>query len=97
MMDDKFKIHVNIGGFRIPLNVPRSDEEKYRKAEKMVTFYLEKYQEMYKHHRYEDILKLIAFQLAVNIAGETMEQDITPVTDRIKALEQELDKVLGEE
>jgi len=96
MMDDKFKIHVNIGGFRIPLIVPRSDEEKYRKAEKMVTFYLEKYQEMYKNHRYEDVLKLIAFQLAVNIAGETMEQDISPVTDRIKALEQELDKVLGE-
>ncbi len=96
-MDDIFKIHVNIGGFRIPLNIPRSDEEKYRNAEKMVTYYLEKYLDKYKQHRYEDILKLIALQLAVHIAGETLEQDITPVTDRIKAWEQELDKVLGEE
>ena len=44
---DKLKIHVQISGFRIPMNINRKDEEVYRKAERLVVKYLDEYQRVY--------------------------------------------------
>jgi cell division protein ZapA len=96
-MDDIFLINVHIGGFRMPLRIPRSDEEIYRKAEKLVVKYTDEYQRLFNQRTYEEILRLVAFQLAVNISRNELSEDITPLADKIKLLEKELDSVLNQE
>jgi len=96
-MDDIFLINVHIGGFRMPLRIPRSDEEIYRKAEKLVVKYTDEYQRLFNQRTYEEILRLVAFQLAVNISRNELSEDITPLADKIKQLEKELDSVLNQE
>ncbi|HOS45731.1 MAG TPA: cell division protein ZapA [Paludibacter sp.] len=97
MNDDIFIIHVQIGGFPIALRIPRSDEEKYRKAEKMVTKLTEMYYNEYSQHAYEDILKLVAFQLAVKVSEYELKEDTAPIAERIELLEKEIDAVLNQE
>ncbi|HPH47084.1 MAG TPA: cell division protein ZapA [Paludibacter sp.] len=97
MNDDIFTIHVQIGGFPIALSIPRRDEEKYRKAEKMVTKLTETYHNRYNQHAYEDILKLVAFQLAVKVSEYELKEDTAPIAERIKMLEEEVDAVLNQE
>lgn len=96
-MDDNFLINVQIEGFRLPLRISRSDEEIYRKAEKLVIGYLNKYKDVHKLRTYEEILKLVAFQLAVNISKNELTQDLVPLADKIKELSQELDTILNQE
>jgi len=81
----------------MPLRIPRSDEEIYRKAEKLVVKYTDEYQRLFNQRTYEEILRLVAFQLAVNISRNELSEDITPLADKIKQLEKELDSVLNQE
>lgn len=97
MMDDTLLIHVQIGGFRMPLRVPRSDEEIYRKAQRMVEEYTETYQKRYNQRSYEEVLILVAYQLATTIARQQLSGDIGPIEARLKELEAEIDKALRTE
>ncbi len=93
--NDIFLINVQIGGFRMPLRIPRKDEEIYRKAEKMVVKYLEDFQKKYSQRASDEILTLVAFQLAVVLTKQSMNEDITPLADKIKSLDQELNELLS--
>ncbi|GAB1414785.1 hypothetical protein MASR2M117_01910 [Paludibacter sp.] len=95
MNDDIFIINVQIGGFPITLKIPRKDEEIYRNAEKRVVKLIEQYNNLYNQRAYEDILKLVAFQLAVDVSKNELYEDPSPITDHLKKLEQELDDVLN--
>jgi hypothetical protein len=97
MNDDIFTIHVQIGGFPIALRIPRRDEEKYRKAEKMVTKLTEQYYNTYNQHAYEDILKLVALHLAVMVSENELSEDTAPLEEKIRRLEKEVDAVLNQE
>ena len=98
MMDDKmFTIHVRIGGFQIPMTIPRSDEELYRRAQKLVDQHLEMYQKRYSQRSYEEILTLTAFHLATIIVKQQLSGDTGPVEDKLKELEAEIDTVLRKE
>lgn len=97
MKDDIFLINVQIGGFKMPLRIPRSDEAIYRDAEKMVVNYMETFQKKYNQRAYNDILTLVAFQLAVTLTKQEIMQDISPLADRIKQLDEELEQLLNKE
>ncbi len=94
MNEDKFIIHVHIGGFPLRLKILRSDEEKYRKAEKEVAKLIEDYYNKFKDFAYEDILKAVAYHFAVLVAQNELSTDPSPLVDRIKSLEAELDGIL---
>lgn len=96
MSEDKYlKINVQIGGFRIPMEIPRSDEEIYRKAQAMVVDYIERYQKRYNQRSYEEIVILAAFQLASILSRHLLAGDPAPVEEKLKQLEIEIDKALG--
>ena len=97
MDDDIFTINVQIGGLQLPLRIPRGDEEIYRRAEKMVVKYTEEYHRMYNQRTYEEILKLVAYQLAVKISKNELSEDVTPLADKIKQLDKALDAVLNQD
>lgn len=96
-MDDKLLIHVNIDGYRVPLRIIRSDEEIYRRAEKMLMDQLNEYKTSYLQLKYEEILKLAAFQLATELAYEELSTEIVPVIEKVKELDREIDKILQQE
>jgi cell division protein ZapA len=94
--EEIFKIHIQIGGFRMPLNIPRKDEEIYRKAEKLVVKFLEEYQKVYNQRATEEILTLVAFRLAVALSKQEVDQDTSPLAEKIKNLDKELSQILSE-
>jgi cell division protein ZapA len=95
--EDKFLINVQIEGFRMPLNIPRKDEEVYRTAEKTVVNLIQQFQKLYNQRSYEEILKMVAFQLAVSISKNDLSKDLSPLEDKIKELDLELSKVLNQQ
>ena len=94
--EEIFKIHIQIGGFRLPLSIPRKDEEIYRKAEKLVGRFLEEYQKKYSQRATEEILTLVAFRLAVALSKQEIDQDLSPLVQKIKTLDQELAQLLSD-
>lgn len=93
--NDIFLINVQIGGFRMPLRIPRKDEEIYRKAEKLVVKYLDDFQKKYNQRASDEILTLVAFQLAVVLTKQNMSEDIAPLAEKIKELDKDLDNLLS--
>lgn len=94
MKDDNFIINVKIGGFRLPLNIPRKNEELYRKAEKLVNKILLEYQQKYNQRPQEEILSIVAYQLAVALSKQEFTEDTSPIVDKIEELDRELSKIL---
>ena len=88
------KIHLVIGGFRFPMTINRDDEELYRRAEKLAVNCLEEYQKQYPQRSSEELLTLVAFRLAVATSKLHMSQDVTPLAERIKAFDAELEELL---
>ncbi len=97
MKDDKFTINVQIGGFRLPLSIPRKDEELYRKAEKMVVQFLLEYQQQYRQRPTEEILTLVAFRIAVIVSKQELSEDAVPLAEKIQSLDNELKALLSED
>lgn len=92
---DKLKIHVQISGFRIPMNIDRKDEETYRKAERLVVKFLDEYQKAYNQRASEELLILVAFRLAVMLSRQELDRDLVPLADKIKSLDDELKALLA--
>lgn len=92
--NNTLRIHLVIGGFRFPMTIARDDEELYRKAEKLAVNCLEEYQKQYPQRSSEELLTLVAFRLAVATLKMHMSQDVTPMAERLKALDAELDELL---
>lgn len=97
MDDDKFTINVQINGFRIPLKILRTDEELYRKAEKLVVKYIEFYQRRYEQRPTEELLILVALQIAVIVSKQELNEDTVPLAEKIQSLNDELKALLSED
>jgi hypothetical protein len=95
-MDDIFLIHVQIGGLRIPLRIPRKDEELYRNAEKLTVRYLDEYQKKYSNLSYQEVLILVAFHMVVAVTKTAANENIEPLAEKIRELDNELKQVLNE-
>ncbi|ADQ80811.1 hypothetical protein Palpr_2681 [Paludibacter propionicigenes WB4] len=97
MKDDIFLINVQVGGLRLPLRIARKDEELYRKAEKLLVKYLAEYQQKFSQRPTEEILILVAYQLAVLVSKQEFADDIVPLAEKIQALDKELEALLSKE
>ena len=97
MKDDIFLINVQVGGLRLPLRIARKDEELYRKAEKLLVKYLAEYQQKFSQRPTEEILILVAYQLAVMVSKQEFADDIVPLAEKIQTLDQELKALLSKE
>lgn len=97
MKDDIFLINVQIGGLRLPLRIARKDEELYRKAEKLLVKQLADYQQKYSQRPTEEILILVAYQLAVMVLKQEFADDIVPLAEKIQSLDDELKALFSKE
>ncbi|ERR1035437_3050789 len=97
MKDDIFLINVQIGGLRLPLRIARKDEELYRRAEKLLVKQLNDYQQKFRQRPSEEILILVAYQLAVIVLKQEFADDVVPLAEKIQALDDELKALLSKE
>jgi cell division protein ZapA (FtsZ GTPase activity inhibitor) len=94
-MDDKLSIRVNIADRYYPLKVERENEEKIRKAARMINDKVLQYKQRYTDKDVQDFLAMAALQYVIKLTEEEekLEDDYLP--DTIKELIQKIDTVLG--
>ena len=94
-MDDKLSIRVNVADRYYPLKVERENEEKIRKAARMINEKVLQYKQRYTDKDVQDFLAMAALQYVIKLTEEEerlVENDYIP--DAIKELIQKIDSVL---
>jgi cell division protein ZapA (FtsZ GTPase activity inhibitor) len=93
-MDDKFSIRVNVADRYYPLKVERENEEKIRKAARMINEKVLQYKQRYTDKDVQDFLAMAALQYVIKLTEqeEKLENDYLP--DALKELVQKIDSVL---
>ena len=93
-MDDKLSIRVNVADRYYPLKVERENEEKIRKAARMINEKVLQYKQKYTDKDVQDFLAMAALQYVIKLTEEEekLENDYLP--DAIRELIQKIDSVL---
>lgn len=94
-MTEKLSINIKIDGRDYPLKVVREDEEKYRKAAKIINETVAQYRQMYSSKNAQDFLAMTAFQFALKNIELEKEVDRSPLFDELKTLDEELSDYLS--
>ena len=94
-MTDKLSIKIKIDGREYPLKVDRDDEEKYRKAAKILNDILLQYRQTYSSSNNQDFLAMTAFQFALKTIELEEKVDRSPLFDELKKLDEELSDYLS--
>ena len=92
--NDFFTINILLNGVRMPLHIRREDELIYRNAEKLVNKYLEQYRKQFSQRSMEEILTVVAYQMAVIVSKKDINQDIAPLAEKIIELNNELKEII---
>jgi cell division protein ZapA len=91
-MDEKLSIRVNVADRYYPLKIDRSDEEKIRKAAKMINEKVLQYKQRYSDKDVQDFLAMAALQYVIQV----IENDSTAGTSSVLEEIQELDNQLND-
>ena len=79
-MDDKLSIRVNVADRYYPLKVERENEEKIRKAARMINEKVLQYKQRYTDKDVQDFLAMAALQYVIKLTEEEekLENDYLP-------------------
>ena len=94
-MTDKLSIKIKIDGREYPLKVDRDEEEKYRKAAKIINDIILQYRQKYSSSNTQDFLAMTAFQFALKSIELEEKVDRSPLFDELKKLDEELSDYLS--
>ena len=96
MKDKKLSINIKIDGRIFPLEINRSDEERYRIAAKMVNETIGKFRKTFHNQESQDILAMTAFQIALSKAELKNRNDNALFIDELKNLNDDISDFLKE-
>jgi cell division protein ZapA (FtsZ GTPase activity inhibitor) len=96
-MDDKLSIRVNVADRYYPLKVERENEEKIRKAARLINEKVLQYRQRYTDKDVQDFLAMAALQYVIKLTEEEEKLENDYIPDAIKELIQKIDSVLEEE
>ncbi len=96
-MDEKLSIRVNIIDRYYPLKIERKDEEKIRKAGKIINDKVLQYKQKYADKDVQDFLAMAALQYVTRLLELENQEDSQEFVDSIKELSEELEEYLREE
>jgi hypothetical protein len=91
-MDEELSINVTIADRRYPMRIRRNEEEKIRKAAKIINERILQYQQRYSGKDNQDCLAMSALQFVIQVM-DTMEQ--SNVSPAIKQIEEINDQLAG--
>jgi cell division protein ZapA len=93
-MDDKLSIRVNIADRYYPLKIDRRDEEKIRKAAKLINEKVLQYKQKYSDKDVQDFIAMAALQYVTKVIEFEAGSDTSTLIDNIKELNEELEEYL---
>jgi cell division protein ZapA (FtsZ GTPase activity inhibitor) len=93
-MDDKLSIRVNVADRYYPLKVERENEERIRKAARMINEKILQYKQRYTDKDVQDFLAMAALQYVIKLTEEEEKIENDYLADALKELIQKIDSVL---
>ncbi len=93
-MDDKLSIRVNVADRYYPLKVERENEEKIRKAARMINEKVLQYKQRYSDKDVQDFLAMASLQYVIKLNEEEEKTNTDQFPDTIKELIRKIDEVL---
>ncbi len=90
-MDDKLSIKVNVAERYYPLKIERADEEKIRRAAKMINDRVLQYKQRYTDKDTQDFLAMAALQFVIRLLEHEEKLDVSPVMEGLSEVERDLD------
>ena len=96
-MDDKLSIRVNVADRYYPLKVEPENEEKIRKAARMINDKVLQYKQRYTDKDVQDFLAMASLQYVVKLTEEEDKAENDNLPEALNELIKKIDTVLGEE
>jgi cell division protein ZapA len=93
-MDDKLSIRVNVADRYYPLKVERDDEEKIRRAARLINEKVLQYKQRYTDKDIQDFLAMAALQFVIKLSDEEEKLSKDYLPDALKELTQKIETVL---
>ncbi|HOP04225.1 MAG TPA: cell division protein ZapA [Tenuifilaceae bacterium] len=87
-MDDKLSIRVNVADRFYPLKIDRKDEEKIRKAAKLINEKVLQYKQRYNDKDLQDFLAMAALQFVIKLLESENRFEVPQVLDKIDELDE---------
>lgn len=94
-MDEKLSIKVNIAERYYPLKIDRRDEEKIRKAAKLINEKVLQYKQRYVDKDTQDFLAMASLQFVIQNIENEEKIDTSPLEESLKELNDELGSYLN--
>jgi len=94
-MTEELSINININGRIYPLRIERKQEEKCRKAAKMINDIVLEYKKKYANQDAQDFLAMTALQVVLKNLEMEEEADETPIVEELKLLDEQLSDYLS--
>ncbi|HKM93244.1 MAG TPA: cell division protein ZapA [Prolixibacteraceae bacterium] len=89
-MDEKLAINIMIADRRYPMTIKHGDEEKIRKAAKILNERILQYRQTYAGKDNHDYMAMSALQFVIEMLKLTEQQDIDPAIRQIDQINNEL-------
>jgi cell division protein ZapA (FtsZ GTPase activity inhibitor) len=96
-MEDKLSIRVNVADRYYPLRVDREDEERIRKAAKLINDKVLQYKQRYNDKDVQDFLAMAALQYVIKSLELDNTHDASPVLEAVDLLNKKLEQILADE
>lgn len=96
-MADKLSINININGRVYPLKIDRDEkeEERIRKAAKMINDIILEYKKKYVNQDAQDFLAMTAFQFVLKNLKLEEQSDESPLVEEIRLMDEQLSEFLS--
>ncbi len=96
-MDEQLSIKVQIAERFYPLKIRRQEEEKIRRAARLINDKVLQYKQRYTDKDAQDFLAMVALQFVINLLDCEEEQNVVSLEEELGVLNRELDELLKEE
>jgi|SRR6056297_3352888 len=96
-MDEKLSIRVNVADRYYPLKIERNDEEKIRKAAKMINEKVLQYKQRYSDKDVQDFLAMAALQYVIQVIENDNTEESSSVIEEIKEIDNQIEDFLKRE
>jgi len=96
-MEDKLSININIADRRYPLRIERKEEEKIRKAAKIINDKVSQYMQRYVSKDSQDCLAMAALQFVIQKLDADLRNDMSPLVEELEGMNDMLAEYLNKE
>lgn len=94
-MTEKLSINIKIDGRNYPLKVDRENEEKFRKAARIINDIILQYRQKYVNSDSQDVLAMTCIQFVLKTIDLEEKVDQSPLFDELKKLDEDLGDYLS--